>query len=1020
MLQRILQLKPNVRSLKTVSRYAYSSQAVTKQAIPEETSDIATFKVGEKIHGFSVKDIQKISEFNVTAICLLHDATKAEYLHLYRNDNNNVFSVNFRTTPMDSTGLPHILEHTVLCGSQLYPVRDPFFKMLNRSLATFMNAMTGSDFTMYPFSTQNYSDYRNLQKIYLDAAFRPNLNQTDFMQEGWRLENVDPKDKNTDLIIKGVVYNEMKGAFSENESILQQKLQNVILPDHTYGVCSGGDPLKIPDLTWEALKQFHKDHYHPSNCRIYSYGNFPLIPTLEYVNSEYLRKFEYQNPKHTVVPSQARWDKPKKEHVLCRFENMREPFEQQNSLTIAYLMNDITDIYETFLLQFVTELLIKGPNAPFYKSLIEPNISGGFTPSTGFDSQQRDTIFALGLQGLKVENFEKIEKLFDETIDSVIASGFQEQHIESVLHRYELGLKHESANFGLNLLFGLTPTWNHNGDLIMQLRCNDLIDKLKNQMKANPSYLQNVVKKYFKDNNHRLVLTMSPDKEYEQKQVNAEKELISSKVKPLSDQNKEEIFKKCLQLSEEQAKIDNTSILPTLSMNDISSEVPRVMKDKKKVGPVPTQVFKVDTNGITYFRGILSTSQLSPEQQMMLPLLSYVITKLGTDSLNYRDFDSLVNRKTAGLGVQTHIGDSLYQLHSYEPGLLISSYCLNHNIDYMWDLWSQIFNLSELKDVARFEMLVKLYMSNLTHGVADSGHLYAMLAAQGLVSGVAYQKDLLTGLEHISYMKRLVKTSNFTAILTELTNVAKILFDKNNLRCSLNILPENDLQSFEDFVNKLPGNSMNQAESAYTTTKIWAPTDSVNCHHHVLNVPVNYCSKSILTVPYTHQDYSKLQVLSKLCTSKFLHPELREKQGAYGGGLKLSMDGVLSFYSYRDPQNTQTLDTFDNTAKWLTDNLSNITEQEVLEAKLGVFQGVDSPVPPGAKGLNEFLYGLDTDILQRHRAALMAVNIEGLKQVTENYLINCDISKTGKVVLGPKNMDTTDRAEELWTVVENE
>ncbi|XP_065168152.1 LOW QUALITY PROTEIN: presequence protease, mitochondrial-like [Atheta coriaria] len=1020
MLRRLALCKNYLKFYKQSS--CHSSQLVRKQLISEEQTDIQNFHVGTSLHGFTVKDVQKIDEFNLTAINLIHDKTQAQYLHFYRNDSNNVFSINFRTTPMNSSGLPHILEHTVLCGSKLYPVRDPFFKMLNRSLATFMNAMTASDFTMYPFSTQNLSDYRNLQRIYLDAVFRPNLKETDFMQEGWRLENSTLTDIKSDLVIKGVVYNEMKGVFSENESILQQKLQNSVLPDHTYGVCSGGDPLNIPDLTWDALKKFHQDHYHPSNSRFYSYGNFPLSPSLEYINSEYLANVERQNTQHTEVPPHTRWDAPRSIQIKGRFDKMGEPFETQNSIVISYKMSDIKNIYETFVIQFVSELLMKGPNSPFYKSMIEPNISGGFTPSTGFDAQIRDSVFSLGLQGVKVEDFGKIEKIFNDTIDKVIETGFDEKHIESVLHTYELSLKHESSNFGLTLLYCTAPIWNHNGDAIEQLRFNKYIDRLRQEIK-DPKYLSNLVKQYFKENTHRLVLTMTPDKEYETKQQQLEKELLLRKTAALTDEDKQLIHKKALELDQEQKQLQDTNILPSLDMNDINTDIPKVTSEKLK-DKTKTMLYKVNANGLTYFKGILNTSQLSPEQQMMLPLFCYIITKLGTDKLNYREFDSLAQRKTSGLGFRVHIGDSLYQLHSYEPGVMLSSYCLNKNLEYMWDLWSQVFNISALKDVSRFEMLVKLYMANLTHGIADSGHMYAMLAAQGLISGVAYQKDLLTGLQHISYMKRLVKTSSYAPILAELTNIGKVLFDKNNLRCSLNIdesQRDATVSSMEKFMSMIPtGSSPCDAGQKYTTTKVWAPTDSINCHHHVLNVPVNYCSKTILTVPYTHADYSRLQILAKLISAKYLHPELREKNGAYGGGLRLSTDGVLTFFSYRDPRNTATLDVFDNTHQWLSNNFPKFTPQDITEAKLGVFQSVDAPVPPGSKGSNEFFYGLTNDILQRHRAALMTVNEINLKETMEKYMLCMEPTKVGKVVLGPKPMDTAGRKDELWTVVDNE
>ncbi|XP_076259664.1 presequence protease, mitochondrial [Rhynchophorus ferrugineus] len=988
-------------------------------------SDLDGIVVNDKIHGFVVKQIKEIKEFRLRAIYLQHEKTKAEYLHLYRDDSNNLFSVNFRTTPKDNTGKPHILEHTVLCGSQLYPVRDPFFKMLNRSLATFMNAMTGSDYTIYPFSSQNYSDYRNLQKIYLDAVFNPLLSETDFMQEGWRLENIDLSDPKSKLVFKGVVYNEMKGVFSENENIFCQKLQNSILPDHTYGVVSGGDPKDIPNLTWQALKQFHKEHYHPSNCRCLSYGNFPLIPSLEYINEEYFSKYMYSQPSNTIVPKQSRWDEPRREHISCRFDPMGEPVEKQNSIAISLLLSDCTDVYETFLMQFLTELLIKGPNSAFYKSLIEPNFSGGFTPSTGLDTQSRDTVFTVSLQGVKKEDFQKVEDIFNKTIDNVIEQGFLEDHIESVLHSFEIALKHENRNFGLHLLFGLTPIWNHSTKVIEALEVNSMMDCLKNNLKSNPKYLQDVVKKYFQENNHRLVLTMSPDSEYEAKLDKAEEELLKKKTKGLGDKEKAIIYERGLKLKTLQETPQNVNLLPTLVMDDISSDIEKVNKVNVSISNVSTQINEVNSNGLVYFKSILNTSELSEEQQMLLPLFCYVINKLGTAKLNYKEFDSLTNRKTAGLTFNAHIADSLYHLHTYEPGVLISSYCLEKNVDSMWDLWQQLFTISKLDDVDRFKMLIQLYMANLTHGIADSGHIYAMQAASSLVSASAYQVEVLSGLQHIAYMKGLIQTSNYKAMLEGILDIAKNLFDKRKMRVSLNISPDHKssiLRTYENFINSLPENSKaTMSESCYVTGKTWIPSEAVNCQHHVLNIPVNYCSKSVLTCPYSTTEHASLQVLARYLSSKYLHPEVREKRGAYGGGARLSPDGVLAFYSYRDPNGSETLDVFDGAYDWLRKNFKECTSQDLLEAKLGVFQKVDTPIPPSSKGFDEFSKRLTPEIFQRHRADIMAVKKQDLEAVTEKYLGSDNSLNCGKVILGPKNdqFEASTRKNEIWTVLDN-
>ncbi|KAK9873946.1 hypothetical protein WA026_002299 [Henosepilachna vigintioctopunctata] len=342
----------------------------------------------------------------------------------------------------------------------------------------------------------------------------------------------------------------------------------------------------------------------------------------------------------------------------------------------------------------------------------------------------------------------------------------------------------------------------------------------------------------------------------------------------------------------------------------------------------------------------------------------------------------------------------------------------------MWELWSQLFNLTKLEDVARFKMLMQLYMANLTQGLVDDGHIYVMQAAAGLVSGASSQREYLTGLQHITYMKKLMNISNYPALLRAISSIAKALFNENNLRCALNISDDqvpSVIRSFQNFVNQIPKNQSNiTSDKCYVTGKILSSKSGAPCQHHVLNVPVNYCSKAILTVPYTNPDYSKLRVLAKLLTSKYIHPNLRERFGAYGGGTRLTTDGVFTFFSYRDPRNIQTLDIFDQTQEWLNKEFKHITSQEIVEAKLGVFQAVDTPIPPSHKGCNEFYLRLTPDVLQNHRAEIMAVDRKSLQDVGERYLSESASLLKGKVVMGSKiDCDTSKRKDELWTVLDS-
>ncbi|KAL6425450.1 hypothetical protein ACFW04_009555 [Cataglyphis niger] len=975
------------------------------------------FKKGEILYGFIVDEVSKIDELFLTAVRLTHLSTGAQYLHLDRDDTNNVFSIGFRTTPMDSTGLPHILEHTTLCGSERYPCRDPFFKMLRRSLATFMNAMTGPDYTIYPFSTQNLKDYRNLQSVYLDSVFKPNLRELDFRQEGWRLEHIDVNDKNSPIIFKGVVFNEMKGVFNDNQAILAERLLNSILPSHTYSVISGGDPLVIPNLQYVDLLNFHMKYYHPSNSRFYSYGNFPLEDHLKFVNDRYLFLSDRIDASMSEVPPEKRWNEARKEHIACRPDPLLADPSRHGSIAISHLCNDITDIQTTFEMYVLSQLLLRGPNSAFYKSLVESDISTGFGPVTGFDSQCKDTMFVVSLQGVKPENFEKVESIFDNTVEKVIDKGFEKDHIEAVLHGIELQVKHQTSNFGLNLLFNLTSLWNHNGDLVQSLRINDAVKKLTSQMKEDPKYLQSLIKTYLKDNNHRLTLTMTPDGNYEQNKALAEQALLKKKLEELSAEEKELIYVNGKILLAEQQKKENIEVLPTLKMEDLRADVERYNTSNLEISGVPLQLSIQPTNGICYYRGILDTQALPTELKHLIPLFNYVITKMGTQDYDYRSFDQMMQLKTGGLNFANHIAENKESELKYEEGILIESYCLDRNLKYMWELWSELFNEVKLTDLQRFETLIKMNAADLINGISHAGHMYAMSSAASLVSPIARAKENLSGLQYVARMKRIAQIRDLSSLIPNMREIAERVLNKH-LRSSINISNEHKdsaLDGIHVFYESLKGSSKN----SYVVSSDQSNETNESGNHHVLPYTVNYCSKAILTVPYMNPDYAPLRVLSKLITSVYLHPEIREKGGAYGGGVRLTSEGIFSFYSYRDPNSTRTFDLFDKTYDFLTEY--SLPQSDIDEAKLGIFQQIDGPIPPSNRGMTKFTHGITDDDVQRQREQIKAVTKDQLLHVAEKYLKPSQNGiKIGRSLIGPTNTDISNRRAENWMILNQE
>lgn len=973
-------------------------QSSNLQQLKTKSSHAEKLSNGLEIEGFKVNQTVDIPDFNCKLIRLEHLNTGAQYAHIDRKDSNNVFAIAFRTTPFDSTGLPHILEHITLMGSEKYPCRDPFFKMLNRSLATYLNAVTYPDFTMYPLATQNHVDYYNLMSVYLDAVFKPKLRENDFKMEGWRLEHDNVNDRNSPFVFKGVVFNEMKGVFSENQNIFMEHLLNCTLPSHTYGVNSGGNPFDIPDLTYEKLVDFQRNHYHPSNGRIFSYGNLDLVDRLKFVNENYLKDFKQceEYARRTVVPLEPRWIEPRRKHVYGKNDPLAADHKKQSMLAISYVCEDVRSVFEVFELKVLSRLLIEGPNSPFYKSLVEPNIGSGYVPTTGYDTTTRDTIFNVGLQSLDERDFEKVESIIYNTFEECAAAGFSDANIENVLHGIELGIRHQGTDFGINLMFNLAPLWNHDGDLEAAMKVSDHIGRFRKNME-DPFYLQKLVEKYFKCNAHRLILTMSPNENYEEDLKKKENELLQKKCSELGEVELAKIYDIGLELRKEQEKKEDFSCLPTLKVADISRECESTDLRFMNTG-VPTQVCIVPTNNVVYFRALLDASELPISAKTLLPLFSEVVSQMGTKNYDYRQFSLMVQNKTDGLNFSVHVTDDSQNAGTFEEALCLGSLCLDRNIESMFDLWSILLNEVTLHDENRFSTLVRNIAGDVVNGVADSGHRYAMLNASSRVCPATYRREQFSGLTSIKKMKEIACCEDLSPVLNDIRDIASRLLHKTRMRCALNISLEQDtiaVHTIEKFISQMKGTFEGDVRKCSSII----PPDTASSVHYVLPFAVNYCAKSIQCVPFVDPDFAALRVLSKLLTSKYLLPLVRERYGAYGAGVVMSMSGTLQFYSYRDPNTSGTISIFDDAADWL--NKNEFTDSDIDEAKLGVFRDVDVPLAPSDQGMRLFLNGLPHELFARHRLQILNVNRDSLLYVSGKYLG----LQSAKVLIGPENDD---------------
>ncbi|ORX47272.1 hypothetical protein BCR36DRAFT_398494 [Piromyces finnis] len=941
-------------------------------------------KVGEKINGFEVKKVKPIKEFDLVALQLNHVKTGAQYIHIANDDSNNVFSIAFQTAGKDSTGVTHILEHTSLCGSKKYPVRDPFFKMLNRTLATFMNAFTASDCTFYPFSTENEKDYYNLMDVYLDATFNPLLRELDFKQEGWRVEHTDPKDKNSPYQFKGVVYNEMKGSLSDQGRLFSTRLQQQIHPGTTYATVSGGDPEYIVELTYDELKKFHKKHYHPSNSKIFTYGNFPIDKHLKFIDN-YISK--YEPIKVDKIDNVKPWNSPRKVHMMCPPDPI------------------------------LSHLLLSGESYPMHKALIESNIGSDYSAGTGYDDNARMATFSVGLQGIKSEDVDMVEQTIMDVFKECSKKGFDKKQIEAYLHQTELNLKHKTASFGLNIMQSMVGNWIHGADPIDTIDVNKILDRFKKEY-TQPGFFEKRIEKYFLNNKHRLTFVMEPFEEYNKILADKENQKLEKLSKILTKAEKEKIYKQGLELLEFQNIKEDASVLPTLELSDISKNIKKIDLSHEIIDKCPVQVRKTATNGISYFGALRIIEDFPDELRPYLPIYCKALTALGTKSKTLEQLEHEIRMITDGIGVSAHVSTSPTDLSTVYEGIYYETSCLQNDIEKMYNLMQEVIRETDFNNVDKLKTLIIGESTGLINTLAQSGHSYAMMHANASLTKGQSINEFFHGISQVYFMNQLAANENCDETVAKLKAISTLLMDtleKRMLKTSIittpNLVDRNKKALKNTFLTKVPAGDYAEAPD-----RIFTPRYSKNFFSLPFNI--NFAAKSFAGVPYTHEDSAKLQVAAKLMSTHYLHPEIREKNGAYGGGAVYSgLDGTFSFYSYRDPKPLNSSEVFKKSVEWAA--TKKFTDREIKEAKLSLFSSIDAPRNASAEGISLFKYNITDDMRQSRREKLLSVTSKDVNEVVEKYLTNDKKSSTTVLGVLPEEWKKDNKISENlgWEVI---
>lgn len=947
------------------------------------------FQVGDRLHGFRVTEITLLTELNTTLIQLRHERTGARMVHMDCADDNNLFGVGFRTTPEDSTGVAHILEHTLLCGSRKYPVRDPFFSMLRRSLSTFMNALTASDWTFYPFSSQNETDFYNLMGIYLDAAFFPLLRERDFRQEGHRLEFVEPENPASPLIFKGVVYNEMKGAMADPSSLLHRRLNRALYPTTTYGYNSGGEPEEILDLTHEELKKFHASYYHPANAYFYTYGNLPLAPHLAVIEEQVLCHFDALEV-HSAVPDEVRFEAPQRFAETFPVDP-GESLQKRSMVQVAWLACPAADSFHRLALTLLSQLLLGNPAAPLYKALLDSGFGQNLAPGTGYQDDNRETYFAAGLQGTDPEHAEEIEKLVLSTLEDVARNGFSEEQVEAAIHQLEFSHREvvgDQYPYALLLLMRLLGPWLHSDDPVSPLLLDENLTRLRQEIAAGPFFAE-LIRGQLLDNPHRVTLLLAPDPHQKAREERRIAERLTRLEAELTDEERQEIVCRARELQQVQESEEDLSILPTLELSDIPASEHLVPWDLSHELGVPTYWFDQPTNGIGYFAASIDLADLPGDLVPYVPLFCTLLTKIGAGEYSYLEMSERITAGTGGLQAHAVVLENPLSLDDCQVAVEIRGKALLRNQGRLFDILGDIFRAPDFSDLKRLHTVIVQLKTSLENSVPGSGHSYAARAAAAALSAGSRLREEWGGLHFIRQVKSLAALSphQLDELSEKMQRLTRLVFARNRFRCAV-CAEKNAFAEIKEPMQQFLGRIADgQALGASEAMELPAAGKAVGW---VAPVPVSYVARVFSTVPLTHPDSAGLMVLAKLLKSGFLHRELREKGGAYGGMANFdSQQGLLSMLSYRDPQLLRTLDVYRQAAEWAA--AGNFGESDIKEAILAVFAGLDRPLSPGGKGYREFEYqlqGLSREMRQEFRQGVLAVGKRQLMELAVKYLLD--------------------------------
>ena len=932
-----------------------------------------------QLHGFILEEEKRVEELDSRARLWRHEKTGAPVLSFSNRDENKVFGVSFRTPPADSTGVAHILEHSVLCGSEKYPVKEPFVELLKGSLQTFLNAFTYPDKTCYPVASANLKDFRNLTDVYLDAVFFPRISEDIFRQEGWHLE---PEGDQGNFIYKGVVYNEMKGAFSSPESVLSRYCLHSLFPDTVYGLESGGDPAVIPSLTYEKFIGFHKSYYHPSNARFFFWGDDPEEERLEQLGAV-LARFEALKL-DSAIGMQSFFTAPEKLSI---------PFaasaEEKGMVVVNWLGPDVMDVELGLAFRMLEHMLLGMPASPLRRALIESGL-GEDIAGVGLETELRQLAFDVGLKGVAVEDADKVESLIIDTLTQLAAAGLPEAAVEAAINSVEFALRENNSGrfpVGLSVMLRSLTTWLHDGDPLAPLRFEEPLKNIKAKILSEKRWFESLMQKWLVENPHRVTVILTPDTGLAERQEEEEKKAIKGLSQGMSAEDRNRVTAEAKALELWQATPDSQDALatiPRLNVRDLPLEN-GIIPTERVEPPIPAWLFHpLPTGGIVYVEASFELSAVPEYLLPLLPLFGRALLELGTEKREFVDLNMTLARQTGGMDV-----DPLFLSHASSPGPVarpvLSGKAAPDKCADLFGLMGEILSELSLNQKDRFARMVLEEKAREEHGLIPAGHMVVATRLRAALSGAGMLSEYTAGVSALDYLRRLSQRveDEWEAVLLDLEMLRRIVIHKTGLLLNVTATPEQRTRLEPlcvSLADLLPDQTVDGAS-------VWPDVMPGLPEKEALLLPaqVNYVGKGINLFDNGYQWHGSASVVLKYLRTGYLWENVRVRGGAYGCMCGLDrMSGSFFMVSYRDPNVLPTLKIYDEAAMHLAKH--GIAKEQLEASIVGAIGELDAYMLPDAKGAAAFariLCGDTMELRQQLRDEILATTTRHFKEFGE-------------------------------------